>query len=700
MSLYTIEGDTLTAIADKIREKKYQNNIMTPEEMADELDELGYGMDIDVDESCTRESWTRPQEYPDLTVLDRTDFDGVYLTYDLRLTPGYAWIGIYINTIATATSYFERGHIESNEFVADEIFSSYSSTAYFRHDLDPQNGDIQLWRVRTNDRIRKISFCTNSATANECYMIMQQPCVERYGRLPNVADLSSSPNSTSPSGQSWITNWLLRDDVCDITQITTMSQAYYCAFNLKEVYFDGWDTSKVTTFSSCFNNCYDLEVIPISHITTDSASNLASMFSNCHRLKNININHFNINKATSLNYLFNGCRSIENIEMSELVGTEKLTNIMGMFYDCRCLKSVDVSNLNVSNTTNFTRIFLNCRKLKYINLSAWDTSNVTTFLSMFEGCSRLEVVDLSGWDVKLVTSTESMFRDCYQLKKIIGLEEWELISITTTYGMFYNCYTLDIDFKIKTWNISQLTATNAMFASCFSLKSVTLTNWDVDNIITTMDSMFYYCRRLKKIHLPNMKFTASDGVNLANFLYGCQSLEDLDLTGWRIPRILSFGAFFFNCTHLREIDLTSWVVGSGEMIAKNTLNYTFRNCSNCKSIKINFPLEIVTSGTISYMWDYLYSCEYLDIRNWDISKSTGSYTPNYNKLIDYYPPQLYPINQTYANAISLSAESLVRILEALPEVTTTKTVTLGQNNILKLTQEEIAIATEKGWTVA
>ena len=136
------------------------------------------------------------------------------------------------------------------------------------------------------------------------------------------------------------------------------------------------------------------------------------------------------------------------------------------------------------------------------------------------------------------------------------------------------------------------------------------------------------------------------------------------------------------------------------MTAKNTVNYTFMNCYNCKSIKIHFPLKIVTSGTVSYLFDGLYNCEYIDLRNWDISVSTNSNTPNLSALTDYYPPQLYPVNQTYADAFCLTSDSLVRILQALPEVSTAKTITLTQFNKLKLTSEQIAIATEKGWTVA
>ena len=138
--------------------------------MIDELDELGYDMGIDTDESFSDEDWTRPEEYPDPTVLDLTDLDGVYLTYDLTKTPGYGWIGIYVlNTVASTPIYFERGHITNNEFIVDETFTgthASTSTGYcFRQALDPENGDVQLWRVRSNDQIKRIAFVTNSTVS-------------------------------------------------------------------------------------------------------------------------------------------------------------------------------------------------------------------------------------------------------------------------------------------------------------------------------------------------------------------------------------------------------------------------------------------------------------------------------------------------------------------------------------------------------
>ena len=48
----------------------------------------------------------------------------------------------------------------------------------------------------------------------------------------------------------------------------------------------------------------------------------------------------------------------------------------------------------------------------------------------------------------------------------------------------------------------------------------------------------------------------------------------------------------------------------------------------------------------------------------------------------------------------LSRASLLSLFDKLQQTATTRTLTIGRINRLKLTPEEIAIATQKGWTVA
>ena len=48
----------------------------------------------------------------------------------------------------------------------------------------------------------------------------------------------------------------------------------------------------------------------------------------------------------------------------------------------------------------------------------------------------------------------------------------------------------------------------------------------------------------------------------------------------------------------------------------------------------------------------------------------------------------------------LSRASLIALLDKLQLTTTRRTLTIGKGNMLKLTADEIAVATQKGWTVA
>ncbi len=58
------------------------------------------------------------------------------------------------------------------------------------------------------------------------------------------------------------------------------------------------------------------------------------------------------------------------------------------------------------------------------------------------------------------------------------------------------------------------------------------------------------------------------------------------------------------------------------------------------------------------------------------------------------------VNTNIGTWYSLSRRSLLALLNKLPQISSTKTLTLGKINKLKLTPEEIAIGTPKGWTVA
>ena len=51
---------------------------------------------------------------------------------------------------------------------------------------------------------------------------------------------------------------------------------------------------------------------------------------------------------------------------------------------------------NTSKVTNMDSMFYNCRGLKSLDLSGWNTSNVTSMDSMFEGCSNSLKIIMKG----------------------------------------------------------------------------------------------------------------------------------------------------------------------------------------------------------------------------------------------------------------------------------------------------------------
>ena len=81
------------------------------------------------------------------------------------------------------------------------------------------------------------------------------------------------------------------------------------------------------------------------------------------------------------------------------------------------------------------------------------------------------------------------------------------------------------------------------------------------------------------------------------------------------------------------------------------------------------------------------------------SGTSGTFCPNLRQLKEFNGMVIYK-NHSYADAKRLSIQSLNAIFDRLPTVSTARTITLGQVNKLKLTPEEIAVATQKGWTVA
>ena len=107
-----------------------------------------------------------------------------------------------------------------------------------------------------------------------------------------------------------------------------------------------------------------------------------------------------------------------------------------MFYECSCLKEVDLSGFDTSKVTDMSNMFKGCSYITSLDVSNFDTSEVTDMTEMFYECSALTVLDLSSFDTGKVTSFLRMFLDCSNLVTIYASDRFVAANASARAGSF------------------------------------------------------------------------------------------------------------------------------------------------------------------------------------------------------------------------------------------------------------------------
>jgi surface protein len=104
---------------------------------------------------------------------------------------------------------------------------------------------------------------------------------------------------------------------------------------------------------------------------------------------------------------------------------------------------------------------------------------------------------------------------------------------------------------------------------------------------------------------------------------------------------------------------------------------------------------------MDYMFQYCPLLTDLNLSSFDMSKTTNVYNMFYScsKLTNLDAPKNISASISFSSCTKLTHDSLMSIINNLATVTSSKTLTLGATNLAKLSEEEKAIATNKGWTL-
>lgn len=277
-----------------------------------------------------------------------------------------------------------------------------------------------------------------------------------------------------------------------------------------------------------------------------------------------------------------------------------------------------------------------------------------------------------------ITTISSAWNASYRLAQI-RLNDWDTSNwtITTLTNVWQNCYSL-LELDLSNWDLSNnvITGLGSTWSGCYSLYKLDVSTWDTEKWeVSSLGYTWANCRSLTKLDVDNWNTTNWKVTNLNSTWSFCISLAELNISNWNTSnwKVTNLTATFQYCSMLKELNLSGWNVSNWGTITaiNNWLAYT----NGLRKLK--------------------------GLNTWTFLKSfTTISQPNASPFLEDFDGIPYSLNQNYPNCQLLTHTSLVSMLNALPTVTATRTLKLGATNLNKLTSEEKAIATNKGWTLA
>ena len=274
-------------------------------------------------------------------------------------------------------------------------------------------------------------------------------------------------------------------------------------------------------------------------------------------------------------------------------------------------------------------------------------------------------LDLTGLDTSTFTSMRNMFYYCEKITTL-DVSHFDTSNITNMSGMFHVCDMLSA-LDVSNFNTAKVTDMSNMFANT-GLKALDLTTFDTSNV-NNMERMFYNSNRLESLNVSN--FNTAKVTDMSGMFHGIKPTE-LDLSSFDTSQVTDMSEMFGWCTNIVSLDLSHFNVSN-----VTDMRNMFGWCLNLKS---------------------------LNISNWNMSKVTNVYQMfDATSLIETIVCdglQLPDINMSYISLNScpkLTVDSIVGLLNALPQSTHNYSFQIGQTNIDKLSEEQKAIATNKNW---
>ena len=154
-------------------------------------------------------------------------------------------------------------------------------------------------------------------------------------------------------------------------------------------------------------------------------------------------------RPTSCYKWFFWCENLNQVEGIKNLNTKEVTDMADMFYECRDLSLLDVSDFNTEKVTDMSGMFYECISLKLLDVAKFNTANVKNMSNMFYRCYNLDLLNVTNFNTENVTNMQGMFYSCSALTTIYASDNFVTGKVTEGIDMFSNCTNLKgfIDYK-------------------------------------------------------------------------------------------------------------------------------------------------------------------------------------------------------------------------------------------------------------
>ncbi len=368
--------------------------------------------------------------------------------------------------------------------------------------------------------------------------------------------------------------------------------------------------------------------------------------------KEIKSAEINVTGMTNASSMFWGCREMTTVDLSNF-DTSQIVNMGGMFMECTSLERLDLSSFDTSNVKRMHEIFTNCRNLRYLDLSSFDLSAIEygSRHNIFGGCTAL---------IELKTPRNipedglgrlpqgALWKDSDGNKystfpmgpNSVTLTKEEIEGIIA-YGEYKEngndtAWEIDTNGKLTVTGYGEFAPNGGWIDERAPWSdyrgSIQTAEVHVQGM-TNASAMFYECRNLTSVNFND--FDTSTITNMSYMFDSCNRLTSMDVSGFDTSNVISMSSMFAACSNLTNLDVSSF--DTSKVIFMISM---FQGCIGLTDLDVSgFDTSKVTD--MAYMFADCSNLASLDLSNLDFNSVTDMYQMfnNDSSLTQLYTPK-------------------------------------------------------------